>query len=287
MKFKHLTILSLAFVLSSNMNAQTNDIISIEEKKYTHPLIIVNGYELRYYEYQKIKPNQIDTMIVLDEIDGVNVFGEKASAGAIVIKLVPLYSRYFNSEAKKIDDLILEKVKRIAEQREEERKQKEEEERIRQEEALRIAEEFKRQEEEKLLKEKEKNQTIEHILEPDLKTDTEVVSIVDEGPNEIDFLLNKEAEQIKLNSLKEEFSYSSQLEAEEKTRLEAEEKALKEAEEKVQLEAEEKARKEAEEKARLEAEEKARKEAEEKSRKEAEEKARKEAATSRFQILPL
>src|SRR5690606_1482792 len=149
-KFIHLTILSLAFVLSSNMNAQTNDIISIKEKKYTHPLIIVNGYELRYYEYQKIKPNQIDTMIVLDEIDGVNVFGEKASAGAIVIKLVPLYSRYFNSEAKKIDDLILEKVKRIAEQREEERKQKEEEERIRQEEALRIAEEFKRQEEERL-----------------------------------------------------------------------------------------------------------------------------------------
>lgn len=77
MKFKHLTILSLAFVLSSNMNAQTNDIISTKEKKYTHPLIIVNGYELRYYEYQKIKPNQIDTMIVLDEIDGVNVFGEK------------------------------------------------------------------------------------------------------------------------------------------------------------------------------------------------------------------
>src|SRR5690606_18258218 len=128
MKTHHIPFYLLTLFFSANLHAQSMDVVdhSIQKEKQRKPLIIVNGYELIYSEYLKIKPNQIESMITLDEADAKNVFGEKGSGGAIVIRLIPLYSKYYAVEAKRIDDLIIEKVKHIAKQRAEEKKREEE-----------------------------------------------------------------------------------------------------------------------------------------------------------------
>src|SRR5690606_17821894 len=226
--------------------------------------------ELSYSEYLKIKPNQIESMITLDEADAKNVFGEKGSGGAIVIRLIPLYSKYYAVEAKRIDDLMIEKVEHIAKQRAEE-KIREEEARVRKE-----AEEKARLE--RAAAEKAEKESAAKEKKVQIPANNKVLDVANTPKD------NKEAEPHGLTQIDDPMSSLDKeaerkrlaLEAEEKARLEAEEKARLEAEEKARLEAEEKARKEAEEKARKEAEEKARKEAEEKARKEAEDKGSKE-----------
>ena len=53
-----------------------------------NPIVIVNGYRVRFVDYAKIKPEHIYSIIELEPADAIEVFGDSGSGGAIVIKLI-------------------------------------------------------------------------------------------------------------------------------------------------------------------------------------------------------
>ena len=259
----------------------TSTIPFSKEISYKNPLVIVNGYKIRFVDYAKIKPEHIESIIELEPKDAVEVFGENGSNGAIIIKLIESF-KGFSLDGAKIDERIIEKVAYYAEQaklKEQARleaeakakKDAEEKERLAAEakakrdelEAAKLAaeanarltaaEKAKKEAEDKARKEFEENQRLENDAKNRADAEAKARKDAEEKAQ-----LEAEAKAKKL--------------AEEKERLEAEAKAKKEEEEKARLEAEAKAKKAAEEKARLEAEAKAKKDAEEKARLEAEEK---------------
>ena len=59
-----------------------------------NPLIIVNGYKIRYNDYFKIKPEYIESIIELEPEDAIKVFGKNGENGAIVIKLIDSFKDF-------------------------------------------------------------------------------------------------------------------------------------------------------------------------------------------------
>lgn len=86
-----------------------------KEISYKNPLVIVNGYKIRFVDYAKIKPEHIESIIELEPEDAVEVFGENGRNGAIIIKLIDSF-KGFSLEGAKIDERIIEKVAYYAEQ---------------------------------------------------------------------------------------------------------------------------------------------------------------------------
>ncbi|SEH92186.1 hypothetical protein SAMN02927937_02157, partial [Paenimyroides aquimaris] len=82
---------------------------------YGNPLIIVNGYKIRFADYSRIKPEHIESIIELEPKDAIEVFGEIGKDGAVVIKLISSF-KGFSLEGAKIDAKIIEKVQYYAEQ---------------------------------------------------------------------------------------------------------------------------------------------------------------------------
>src|SRR5690554_1344547 len=192
----------------ATLTADASSIPSFEQvSQFNNPIIIVNGYKIRYIDYPKIKPEFIESIIELEPEDAIKVFGEQGAYGAIIIKLIPRI-KSFSMEGAKIDDKIIEKVAdyaALAKQREQARLAAEAEKaRLEAIEKIRLEEENARRLE---MQEKIKLEIAEEDKVPE-KTEAE----------------------------------NTRKETAEKARLETEENARKEAAEKARLEAEENAR---------------------------------------------
>ncbi|MDO5636955.1 MAG: hypothetical protein Q4G18_06855, partial [Myroides sp.] len=168
---------------------------------FKNPLIIVNGFKIRYADYAKIKPEYIESIIELSPEDAIEVFGRNGENGAIVIKLIDSF-KGFSLEGAKIDELIIQKVEHYAEQA-----------KIREQERLKAEEEAKRLASEKAEKDALEQAEKEALLAERL------------AQEELDRL---KAEQQKANadeSARKEFEETQRKEAEAQSKREADEKA--------------------------------------------------------------
>ena len=110
---KILISISCAFAtLTINASSPISYAIEVSAK---NPLIIVNGYKIRFADYAKIKPEHIESIIELEPEDAIEVFGKNGENGAIIIKLISSF-KGFSLDGAKIDDRIIEKVAFYAEQ---------------------------------------------------------------------------------------------------------------------------------------------------------------------------
>ena len=167
-------IVSISCVFAT-LHADAVPMIQIENiATKGNPIVIVNGYKIRYMDYPKIKPEHIESFIELDAKDAVEIFGSQGENGAIVIKLIPQI-KPFTSERAKIDEQIIKKVAGYAEtakQREAARKAYDlEEQRLKAIEKARLEEEEARkvQIEEQQLDTQEKTNPIPDDIERKLK----------------------------------------------------------------------------------------------------------------------
>ncbi len=208
-----LSVLALSTV--GNVAAAATYVISQENI----PLVIVNGYIVKYSDLDRINKKFIEEIVELDPEDAEKLFGERAKGGVIIITLKNSY-KDSSSKGSTIDEGLIRKAKEIAEAK------------------------AKREAEEKARKEAEEKARLE--AEAKAKREAE-----EKARKEAEEKARLEAEE----KARKEAEEKARLEAEAKAKREAEEKARKEAEEKARLEAEAQAKREAEEKARSKREE--------------------------------
>ncbi|TDS51450.1 hypothetical protein [Myroides indicus] len=112
------------------------------------PLVVVNGYFLRYGDLAKIKENLIESRVELNADESSNVFGSRGENGAIVIILK---NKQMSAGGNKVSESDLQKLEEIAEAK---RKQKEnrEKERIEYQEKIQEIEESKKNEKQESVK---------------------------------------------------------------------------------------------------------------------------------------
>lgn len=73
------------------------------------PLVVVNGYIIRFVELSNIKANMMESRMDLSSEEAVTIFGEQAKGGAIVIKL----NRNIATGGAKVEEVALKKVEEI------------------------------------------------------------------------------------------------------------------------------------------------------------------------------
>lgn len=79
------------------------------------PLVVVNGYIVRYTELVKIKDEMIESKTELDSEQGFKIFGESGKDGAIVIVLK---RKIVNSSVTKVDEQALKQIEELTSKKE-------------------------------------------------------------------------------------------------------------------------------------------------------------------------
>lgn len=79
------------------------------------PLVVVNGYIVRFNELAKIKEDMIESRVELNAEEGIKIFGETAKDGAIVIILK---RKIVNTSGNKVDEAVLQQIEELTVQKE-------------------------------------------------------------------------------------------------------------------------------------------------------------------------
>lgn len=79
------------------------------------PLVVVNGYFVRFVELAKIKDDMIESRVELNSEEAIKIFGETAKDGAVIIVLK---KKIVNNTGNKVDEAVLQKLEELAEQKE-------------------------------------------------------------------------------------------------------------------------------------------------------------------------
>jgi hypothetical protein len=83
------------------------------------PLVVVNGYFLRYGDLAKIKENLIESRVELNADESSNVFGSRGENGAIVIILK---NKQMSAGGNKVSESDLQSWKKLQRQKESKKK---------------------------------------------------------------------------------------------------------------------------------------------------------------------
>ena len=87
MNIKYISVFLLGFAGITGNAVTQRDIEYQNISTDAIPMVIVNGYIVKYSEFLKLKEEFIETYITLDEEDGFSIFGEPAKNGAVIITL--------------------------------------------------------------------------------------------------------------------------------------------------------------------------------------------------------
>lgn len=79
------------------------------------PLVVVNGYFVRFVELAKIKDDMIESRVELNSEEAIRIFGETAKDGAVIIVLK---KKIVNNTGNKVDEAVLQKLEELTEQKE-------------------------------------------------------------------------------------------------------------------------------------------------------------------------
>lgn len=88
------------------------------------PLVVVNGYFLRYSDLAKIKVDMIESKVELDTDESAKVFGSRGQNGAIVIILK---NKQMSAGGNRVSESDLKKLEEIAEAKKQKKEEREKE----------------------------------------------------------------------------------------------------------------------------------------------------------------
>ena len=214
-------LLLFTIVLNPFQILNAKDPIAIFREDKT-PLIIINGYYVKYSEYLKLKPEYIEKIITLEGEEAIALFGEKAKDGAIVVTLVSKYRGAISSQDKADAEKIA-LAENISKKKQEEEARLKAEQAKKDEEARLKAEQAKKEEEARLKAEQAKKEEEARLKAEQAKKDEEARLKAEQAKKEEEARLKAElkakAEQQKQ---KEEEARKASQEALEKAKKEAE-----------------------------------------------------------------
>lgn len=85
------------------------------EQTSPKPLVVVNGYIVRFGELAKIKEDMIESRVDLSAEEGMELFGDAAKDGVVVITLK---RKLATGLGNKVDDVVLQQLEELKEQKE-------------------------------------------------------------------------------------------------------------------------------------------------------------------------
>ena len=85
------------------------------EQTSPKPLVVVNGYIVRFGELVKIKEDMIESRVDLSAEEGMELFGDAAKDGVVVITLK---RKLATGLGNKVDDVVLQQLEELKEQKE-------------------------------------------------------------------------------------------------------------------------------------------------------------------------
>lgn len=85
------------------------------EQTSPKPLVVVNGYIVRFGELAKIKEDMIESRVDLSAEEGMELFGDAAKDGVVVITLK---KKLATGLGNKVDDVVLQQLEELKEQKE-------------------------------------------------------------------------------------------------------------------------------------------------------------------------
>lgn len=108
-------LLMLFMLCTVQVSWSSSQLFCYTEQVTPKPLVVVNGYIVRFVELAKIKEDMIESRVELNADEGVKIFGETAKDGAVVIVLK---KKIVNSSGNKVDEAVLQKLEELTDHKE-------------------------------------------------------------------------------------------------------------------------------------------------------------------------
>lgn len=108
-------LLMLFMLCTAQVSWSSSQLFCHTEQVTPKPLVVVNGYFVRFIELSKIKEDMIESRVELNSEEAIKIFGETAKDGAVIIVLK---KKIVNNYGNKVDEAVLQKLEELTEQKE-------------------------------------------------------------------------------------------------------------------------------------------------------------------------